>query len=468
MIQKRSAANEKISFWRKVGYGFGEAGSQFSFTLVSTYLTVFYTDVVGLTPVVISVIMLAARIWDAVNDPMFGVIAQNTSTRWGRYRPYILFGAPVLAVFNCLTFFVPEMSETAKIIWCTAIYMGCDLAYTAVNISTGSIVNSMTSVVSERVLLNSYKGVLGSIAGVVISATAMPLILYFGNGSTAEGRGYFVAAAIYSLAGMVCLWICAASSKEVIFVKKRAQKRGNILRTLFNSFRYIFQDRDATMLILAMIFYLTGVFGRLGIMAYYFIYVLDNVGSMALCSTALTIGMIVPNLYTPFLFQRIDKKYCGVIACICQAVCCILFFVLGSQGNLILIALVTFLYGATNLGGQTSQALCGEIIDNQWLLSGVRSDGVVYSCVSFATKLGNAVGGSVGIVALGIVGFVANTEMPAEVLGRMNAVINLGPAAFFLLAAIPFLCMRMTNRLSRENEEKIQKAMVEEKGKEEM
>lgn len=463
MKQKRSPANGKISFWRKVGYGFGEAGSQFSFTLVSTYLTVFYTDVVGMTPLVISVIMLAARIWDAVNDPMFGIIAQNTSTRWGRYRPYILFGAPVLAVFNCLTFFVPEMmSAGARIAWCTVIYMACDLAYTAVNISTGSIVNSMTSIVNERVLLNSYKGILGSIAGVVISATAMPLILFFGNGSTAEGKGYFVAAAIYSLAGMVCLWICAAASKEVIFAKKnRAQKRGNILRTLFNSFRYIFQDRDATMLVLAMIFYLTGVFGRLGIMAYYFIYVIDDVGGMALCSTALTLGMIVPNLYTPFLFKRVDKKYCGVIACVCQAVCCILFFVLGSQKNLMLIALVTFIYGATNLGGQTSQALCGEIIDNQWLVSGIRSDGVVYACVSFATKLGNAIGGSVGIVALGIVGFVANTEMSAEVLGRMNAVINLGPAAFFILAVVPFLCMKMTNRLSRENEEKIQMTMGE-------
>lgn len=462
-MQNNSSIDVKIPFLKKVGYGFGEAGSQFSFTLVSTYLTVFYTDVVGLTPAVISVIMLVARIWDAVNDPMFGIIAQNTSSRWGRYRPYILFGAPVLAVFNCLTFFKPEASVGVKAMWCALTYIGCDLAYTAVNISTGSIVNSMTSIVKERVLLNSFRGVLGSAAGVVISATAMPMILKFGDGSAAEGDGYFIAAVVYSIIGTICLWVCAASSKEVIVVKKRPQKRGNIIRTLFNSFRYIFQDRDAAMLVLSMILYLTGVFGRMGIMTYYFIYVLGDVDSVALCATALTLGMIIPNLYTPALFRRIDKKYCGVIACVCQMVCCILFFVLGQTGNIPAVAVVTFIFGATNFAGQTSQALCGEIVDNQWITTGIRADGVVYSCISFATKLGNAIGGSVGIVALGMVGFVANTEMPKAVLTRINAVINLGPAFFFVLAIIPFLCMKMTNKLSEKNENKIREMTKEER-----
>ena len=96
--------NKKLPVWKKIGYSFGEIGSQCSWTLISSYLTVFYTDVVGLTPVVISAIMLIARIWDAINDPMFGAIAENTKTRWGRFRPYILWGAPILALFNCMTF----------------------------------------------------------------------------------------------------------------------------------------------------------------------------------------------------------------------------------------------------------------------------------------------------------------------------------------------------------------------------
>ena len=93
-----------LSVWNKLGYGMGEAGSQFIWSLISSYLTLYYTDVVGLLPAGISFIMLIARIWDAVNDPMFGAIAENTNSKMGRYRPYILFGAPILAVLNCLTF----------------------------------------------------------------------------------------------------------------------------------------------------------------------------------------------------------------------------------------------------------------------------------------------------------------------------------------------------------------------------
>ena len=103
-IREAEPARPDMPVWKKIGYGIGEMGSQFSWTMVSSYLTIYYTDVVGLAPSVISAIMLAARIWDAVNDPMFGAIAESTHSRWGRFRPYILFGSPFLALFSCLMF----------------------------------------------------------------------------------------------------------------------------------------------------------------------------------------------------------------------------------------------------------------------------------------------------------------------------------------------------------------------------
>ena len=133
-VQANEDANKKLSVLTKIGYSFGEIGSQCSWTLISSYLTVFYTDVVGLTPVAISAIMLIARIWDAVNDPMFGAIAENTHTKWGRFRPYILWGAPILALFNCLTFLNLDVPNSWKAIWCGFTYIGCGMAYTAVNI----------------------------------------------------------------------------------------------------------------------------------------------------------------------------------------------------------------------------------------------------------------------------------------------------------------------------------------------
>ncbi len=449
MVRKQS--REKISVWKKIGYGMGEAGSQFSWTLISSYLTVYYTDVVGLTPAVISMIMLIARIWDAVDDPMFGAIAENTHTKWGRYRPYILYGAPLLALLNCLTFLNLDIPNVWKAVWCGVTYILCGAAYSAVNLSVGCLANSMTPYNDIRVSLNAFRGFTGGVVQMLVSAITMPLILYFGGQSTSSDSGYFIVAVIFSIACIPCFWICFASSKEVIS-PKREQRRRNTTLALVRSFRYAFSDRNARLLILAMLVFLVGIFGRLGIMAYYFIYVLDEPGLMAGFSTVMSFGMFIVNVYAPYLLNHFDKKWVGVGSAIIQALCCIAFFFSGELHLNGVIIVVGFIYGATNLVAMVSYTMGAEIIDDNWLRTGVRSDGVIYSCISFSTKLGNAIGGSVGILILAQVGFVANVDLSSTVLTNMNAVINFGPAICFLIAAVLFSRNGMTNAIGKKNE----------------
>lgn len=437
----------------------GEAGSQFSWSLISSYLTIFYTDVVGLLPAVISLIMLIARIWDAVNDPMFGAIAENTSTKMGRYRPYILFGAPIMAILNCLTFLNLDLSIAGKAIWCGITYIGCGMAYTAVNISVGCLANSMTSDNKQRVSLNAFRGIMGGVIQILIGAVTMPLIMKFGYGSTASARGYFLTAVVFSLLSIPCFLICVFTTKETIG-NERYQKRKSTIKALFRSFQYTFTDKNALLLILAELAFLTGIFGRLGIMAYYFIYILKQPQLIAGFATAMSIGMMMVNFYAPYILNRIDKKNVGVISSVLQALCCVVFFFTGEAQMSSVMIILGFLYGITNVGGLVSYTLGAEIIDDNWLRSGIRSDGVIYSCISFSTKLGNAIGGSAGILVMGLVGFQANTEMSSSTLTKMNAVINFGPALMFIISAIFFSLIRMTNALGRENEEKIMQRQI--------
>lgn len=449
--------NKKIPVLQKVGYSFGEIGSQCSWTLISSYLTVFYTDVVGLTPAVISIIMLVARIWDAVNDPMFGAIAENTRSRWGRFRPYILWGAPVLALFNCLTFLNLDIPNSWKAIWCAVTYIGAGMAYTAANISTQCVVNCMTANNKERVSLNAFKGVGSGLIQMLISAVTMPIILHFGDGSAASGKGYFMAALIFSIVCIPCFWVCFVSTKEIIGQKSDEKKSiGDTLKNLAASFKYTFKDRNAVFVMLAMLVFLTGLFGRIGIMAYYFIYILKNPVLIAGFATAMSAGMLVVNLYAPYFLNKFSKKYVGAVGCVLQALCCVFMYIIGEKGLTNLVVLSGFLYGVTNLVSITCFTLSAEIIDDNWIRTGVRSDGVIQSCVSFSTKLGNAIGGSVGILALSAVGYVANSEtMSATTLTHMNMVINFAPAAFYILSAVLFLSVGMTKAKAKENEEKI-------------
>ena len=450
--------NKKLPVLTKIGYSFGEIGSQCSWTLISSYLTVFYTDVVGLTPAVISIIMLVARIWDAVNDPMFGAIAENTRSKWGRFRPYILWGAPILALFNCLTFLNLDIPNSWKAIWCGFTYIGCGMAYTAVNISTQCVANCMTASNEERVSLNAFKGIGSGLIQMVISAVTMPMILFFGNGSASSEKGYFMSALIFSVVCLPCFWVCFASTKEIIGRKAGAEKEtiGDTVKNLLASFKFTFKDRNAVFLMLAMLTFLTGLFGRIGIMAYYFIYVMKNPVLIAGFATAMSAGMLAVNFYAPLLLNRISKKYVGVMGCAAQALCCVFFYIIGENGLVNLVVLSGFIYGVTNIVSITCFTLSAEIIDDNWIRTGIRSDGVIQSCVSFSTKLGNAIGGSIGILALGAVGYVANAEnLSSTVLTRMNMVINFAPAAFFVAAGIFFLFIGMTKEKAKENENKI-------------
>lgn len=448
----------------KVKYSFGEIGSQCSWCLISSYLTVYYTDVVGLTPAIIATIMMVARVWDAINDPMFGAIAENTRSRWGRFRPYILWGAPILALFNCLTFLNLDIPMGWKAFWCGFTYIGCGMAYTAVNISTQCFANTITASNHERVMLNAYKGVGSGLIQVVINAVTMPLILFFGAGSTSSGKGYFMAALIFSIACIPCFLICFSASKENIGRKEGEEKQtiGGTMKNLAASFKYTFKDKNAVFLMLAMLIFLVGLFGRIGIMAYQYIYIMKNPGLMAGFGVAMSAGMLVVNFYAPALLNNISKKYVGALGCVLQALCCVFFFFIGENNLANLVWISGFLYGATNFVSITCFTLSAEIIDDNWLRTGVRSDGVIQSCVSFSTKLGNAIGGSVGILALAAVGFVANDQnLSAAVLTKMDMVINFAPAALYIIAAVCFLCVGMTKQKAKENEEKIAQLIQE-------
>ena len=253
----------KLSLAQKIGYGMGEAGSTLSFTMIGSYLTVFYSDVVGLAPAVISVIMLIARIWQALCDPIFGGIAENTRSKYGRYRPYLLYVSPILAIFSTLTFLNLNIPDSAKAFWCIFTYIGCCTAYSFANGAVACVVNSLTSINSERVSANAVKGVISSIFGIIVNAVTMPMLMKFGGGNTNSAKGYFFTVLIFSIVSIPCFMICFKSTKEVIGGGSVSGERTNPLVMIGSSFKNALKDWNVAWLVIAMILYLTGVFGRI-------------------------------------------------------------------------------------------------------------------------------------------------------------------------------------------------------------
>lgn len=267
-----SQTNAKTSPKLAISYSFGEVASQMSWYMVNNYLMLFYTDVVSLSAGAISMIMLIARVWDAINDPMMGSIADRTHTKWGKFRPYIMFAPPFLAIFNILTFTVFPVQGTLKVILCFICYVGTGMAYTACNIAYQALQNVCAIDSRVRMNLATAKGIGSSIIGIILSMVAAPALLHFSHeGATeADARGYFVFAVILSIAMIIAFWICAAGCKEEYTEQLHADEKGEKIKFV-DGLKQVVKNDQLMMVVAATILGTICVTGRMGMLTYYII-----------------------------------------------------------------------------------------------------------------------------------------------------------------------------------------------------
>jgi hypothetical protein len=207
----------KVPFISKLAYGMGDVGCNFSWMFVGNFLMIFYTDVFGISMGAVATLMLVSRFWDAINDPIIGTLTDKTHTRWGRFRPWLLFGAPITALVLILTFWAhPEWSQTAKIIYMAVTYCILVLGYTCVNLPYGTLCGAMTQDIDERAKLNTSRSVSAMMAIGVINIVTVPLISWFGAGDTKYG--YLAVAVLYGIIFAACHLFCFHKTKEVVEV----------------------------------------------------------------------------------------------------------------------------------------------------------------------------------------------------------------------------------------------------------
>lgn len=199
---------------KRIGYGIGDLGCNLVFSTMASYLMVFYTDVFGITAAAAGTLMLVTKFIDAVTDTGMGLLVDRTHTRWGQGRPYFLVGALPFAVFTFLTFYIPDLSSSGKLVWAYVTYCLLCTAYTVVNIPLNTIVPRLTSDIHERDILVSTRMVCAMIGTAIVMSITAPLVKVFGNGS--EAQGYLVTMTLYGIAAMCIFCITFASTKEVV------------------------------------------------------------------------------------------------------------------------------------------------------------------------------------------------------------------------------------------------------------
>lgn len=424
-------------------YGFGDLASQFVWTFVGSYLTIFYTDVVGLAPVIVSMIMMGARVWDAVNDPLMGAIAERTRSKLGRFRPYIAFGCPFLAIFGVLTFTNPfGGSSTAGVIWAAVTYIVAGMLYTLTNIPYAALAGVMTEDANQRNKINTSRNIGMNLGMVIVNACSATLLLKFSGAGAevANGKGYMMTAVIYGIISIPLFLMVFITAKENV------QPVGDVQKFSFkDTINNLIKNKYLMVVTLVMALQMTAFMGRIAVTSYYVIYCLGSFTMIALIMTIPSIGGIIGSLFVPAAAKKFGKRNVLMGSMVIQGIGLLVIY-FAPFDNMTMVLAGCWIFGLFNVGFPMTLSMVSDSVDYMELKTGIRTDGTAYATYGLATKLGNALGGAVGVLLLGSFGYVANAQQTPEAMRGINMVVNLLPAILFFLSAAACLLWRMSDK----------------------
>ncbi|MCI5580226.1 MAG: MFS transporter [Phocaeicola plebeius] len=420
----------KVSLISKLAYGMGDVGCNFSWMFVGNFLMIFYTDVFGIGMGAVATLMLVSRFWDAINDPIIGSLTDKTRTRWGRFRPWLLFGAPITALVLVLTFWAhPDWSQTAKIIYMAVTYCILVLGYTCVNLPYGTLCGAMTQDIDERASLNTSRSVSAMIAIGIINIVTVPLIEWFGGENASYG--YLSVAILYGIIFAACHLFCFHKTREVVEVPREQRLPLRV------QLKAVMKNRPYLLALLGQLLFGFILYGRNADMLYYFTYVEGSANLFSFYSLAIIVPSIIGAACFPMVFRWTENKgWTAAIFSLLTGLSMIGLYFFSPKDSAIpfylLAALSQFFFSGFNTAIYAIIPDCVEY--GEWK-TGIRNDGFQYAFVSLGNKIGMALGTSLLALALGSAGYVSNAVQNDTVISIMRHAFSTLPGVLWVITA---------------------------------
>jgi GPH family glycoside/pentoside/hexuronide:cation symporter len=437
-------AASKLSFWEKTGYGCGDLASVLFWQNITLYLLFFYTDVFGITAIAAGTMIGISRVADAIFDVGIGMTADRTATRWGKFRPYILYGAIPLAVMAVLAFTTPNFDYSGKLIYAYITFFGFMFMYSVVNIPYTSLLGVISSEPKERTSASSFKFIGAYLAGLIVSFTALIMAKHFGGGSSTNPKGWQITMLIFAIAAIVFFLITFLSTKER--VKPIAKEKTSVSRDLKDLVK-----NDAWLMLFAVtILFILFVCIRISVTTHYFKYFVGaqdftfmgkthNFSFENLASAFNGIGQafsLIGVILVPWFAGLSGKKRAVTILLLVAMICTGAFYFFKPTD---LVLMFTFQILGSVTGGPISAVLWSMYADtadySEWR-TGRRATGLIFSASIMSTKIGWALGAAIVGLLLGIFGFVANEAQNIDVLGGLKSMMSLIPVGAGIIALI--------------------------------
>ncbi len=449
----------KLSFKEKVGFSLGDTASNLFFQTFMLFLLYFYTDVFGLPAAAVGTMFLVTRIWDAFFDPIVGTLADRTQTRWGKFRPFLLWFALPFGIIGVLTFTTPGFSSSGKLVYAYVTYSLMMMLYSAINVPYAALMGVITPNSEQRTILSSYRFVAAFAGGLIVQAVTMSLVNYFGKGN--EAAGWQWAMGCLSGLAFILFMITFMTTEERVFPPK--EQKTNFRRDLGD----LVANKPWLLIAGATVFQLMYIVMRNSSIMYYFKYyvgdqhlnLFGNVINLSFEEFATsfmftgTLATILGAILTRYFSRLLDKKNTYLWFLITSAVLNVPFYFMHPQ-NVILIYLlnlaVSFFFGPVSV---LQWAMYTDAADYSEWKRGRRATGLVMAASLFSLKLGLTLGGAVVGWILAYHGFIANRPQTPESVNGIILLLSVYPAILAVLGGMLMMFYPLTNKVMVKIEE---------------
>lgn len=430
-----------IALKEKIGYGFGDMASSMFWKIFGMYLLFFYTDVFGLAPAAVGTMFLITRIWDSFLDPVIGVIADRTESRWGKFRPYLLYVALPFGIIGVLTFTTPHLSPSGKLVYAYVTYTLMMMVYSAINVPYASLLGVMSPNPQDRTTLSSYRMFFAYLGSFIALMFIEPLVEFFSrHGSVQQSWQYSVA--VIAAMCVVLFLACFALTKERVkpIHEEKHSLKEDLLDLCKNGPWWILLGAGIAALIFNSI--------RDGATIYYFKYYVLETSSFQIASLGVTVtwtslylmlgqasNMLGVALAAP-VANHIGKKNTYILAMAIATVLSIAFYWF-TPGQLVLIFVFQALISVcAGIIFPLLWSMYADIADYSELKCGRRATGLIFSSSSMSQKLGWTLGGALTGWLLGYFGFQANVVQTETAVVGIKMMLSFLPAIGTVLSII--------------------------------
>ncbi len=431
-----------VSLKEKVGYGLGDAASSMFWKLFGMYLLFFYTDVFGIEAGIVGTMFLITRLWDSLFDPVVGVISDRTKTKWGKFRPYLLWGAIPFGILGVLTFTTPNFSPTGKIVYAYITYSLMMMTYSLINVPYASLLGVMSSDPKERTLLSSYRMIFAFLGSILALILIEPLVSLFGDGGENLATGWSLAIVVFAVIAVLFFTCTFSWTKERV---KAIKDDKNLLR---DDIKDLFNNKPWWILLGAGIATLIFNSIRDGAAVYYFKYYaivpetfnLGFIGSaLSLTTIYLVLGQaanILGILLVTSVSNRIGKRMTFLYAMVLATIFSIAFYFLGKEDIGVMLMLQVLISMCAGSIFPLLWSMYADIADFSEWKTGRRATGLIFSSSSMSQKFGWSLGGALTGWLLAYFGFEANVIQSAETLNGLRLMLSFLPAVGTVLSVI--------------------------------